>query len=61
MKLSLQDILIHKGDLSKNRFFRENPNNIYKDDEEMVEGEKQTINDRLTIEKELIDNIYKYI
>ena len=28
--MKFSDILIHRGDLSKNRFFRENPNNIYK-------------------------------
>ena len=59
---SLTDVLLQKGDLSKNRYYRDNPNNIYKPMEtKAFNGEKHSINDRLKISDELVDTFHKYI
>ena len=59
---TLTDLLVHRGDISKNRFYRENPNSEYKPmNKKAFAGEKQTIIDRRTISQELIDNFDNYI
>jgi hypothetical protein len=59
---TLTDLLVHRGDISKNRFYRENPNSEYKPmNKKAFAGEKQTIIDRRTISQELVDNFENYI